>query len=217
MLTFVRWQTRGAKVDGERGASEADGILRDSHVHGMQKERGKVRHQQSGSRGEILACRALQDAGYEVHDANILFRRNCPNIDLVVYARSYAIYVQVKTSEKPAGKDCVVVDGSPWKPEQLYEGAPIYNKHREAGELMASLIMVVDVSRSGGDPGFYLFPPAAVEPLLRRRGVEWAQTPKRDGGMRAVGFRKELPRTDLASWKDAWALLETRDIDVSLG
>lgn len=53
--------------------------------------------------------------GFTVYDANVLFRANCPNIDLVVFGKTKAVYIQVKSSETPASKDGVVEDGSPWK------------------------------------------------------------------------------------------------------
>lgn len=67
-------------------------------------------------------------AGFEVHDANIVIRANCPNIDLIVYGKEQAIYVQVKSSERPAGKDQIIIEGSPWTDAQLYRNEAIYNK-----------------------------------------------------------------------------------------
>ena len=163
--------------------------------------------QNSGRRVENLARRAIEDAGYFVHDANILFQRNCPNIDLVVYSQHQAIYVQVKRSERPAGKDALVVDGSPWTREQMYEGAPIFNKHVEAGEFLASVVLVVDTSSRTGDYRYFVLPPSEVEALLRERGRMWAETPKRDGSPRSISFRKELPTAELARSENAWDLL----------
>jgi hypothetical protein len=60
---------------------------------------------------EVQARRAIEDHGFVVHDANIIFRQNCPNIDLVVYAQTCAFYVQVKSSKKPAGANSVIIDG----------------------------------------------------------------------------------------------------------
>ena len=62
---------------------------------------------------EIQARRAIEDRGFRVHDANIVFGENCQNIDLIVYSKDMAQYVQVKSSENPASKDGVVIDGSP--------------------------------------------------------------------------------------------------------
>ena len=45
---------------------------------------------------------------------------NCPNIDLVVCAQNGASYVQVKSSENPAGADSVIIDGFPWTEAQLH-------------------------------------------------------------------------------------------------
>ena len=63
---------------------------------------------------EVQARRAIEDQGFVAHDANVLFRANCPDIDLVVFGKTAATYVQVKASQKPAGSDTVIVDGSPW-------------------------------------------------------------------------------------------------------
>ena len=81
-----------------------------------------------------------------VHDANVLFGANCKNIDLVVFGKTGAFYVQVKSSEKPAGKDCVVIDGSAWNNEQLYEGAPLFNKDDKF--FQAGLVVIVDSLRT---------------------------------------------------------------------
>jgi Holliday junction resolvase-like predicted endonuclease len=58
---------------------------------------------------EVQARRAIEDHGFVVHDANIIFRQNCPNIDLVVYAQDHAFYVQVKSSKRPAGEAQMVM------------------------------------------------------------------------------------------------------------
>lgn len=157
--------------------------------------------------GERLARRALEDAGFTVHDANVLFRANCRNIDLVVYGRSHAAYVQVKSSRTPAGRNCLILDGSTWTAEQLSGAAPIYNKHKAEGAFFATFIIVVDLSRGSDDCAFYIFPPKAVEEALRRRAQAWAAKPKRDGGMRSINFRKELPKNELTRWENAWHLL----------
>lgn len=69
--------------------------------------------------GEKLARRAIEDRGFKVHDANIVFHTNCPNIDLVVFGKRGATYVQVKTSKRPAGgSKAVILDGSPWTDQQ---------------------------------------------------------------------------------------------------
>lgn len=157
------------------------------------------------SPGEKLARRAIEGAGYEVHDADVLFRAKCKNIDLVVYGASRAVYIQVKTSTKPAGKECLVLDGSPWTEEQLSGKAPIYNKHAATDPFKASFIVVVDLSNS--DPRFYVCPPEPIEEALRKRGRSWAATPKRDGQQRSLAFRKELPRDELSEWEGAWHLI----------
>ena len=158
----------------------------------------------SALHGERAARRAIEDQDYTVHNANILFQQHCPNIDLVVYGPHCALYVQVKTSTTPAGKDAVVVDGSPFTDAQLYADAPIFNKH---DAFFAALVLIVDVDRAGVTR-FYLAPPAALEEALRQTGRAWAEHPKRDGTKRSVGFRKELPRPMLATWENAWHLLE---------
>src|ERR1700709_1774293 len=73
---------------------------------------------------ERLAKRAIEDAGYVVHDANILFHKNCPNIGLVVYGPAAALYVQVKASVLPATKGSVTVCGAPWTEGQLLGRLP---------------------------------------------------------------------------------------------
>ncbi len=155
---------------------------------------------------EQLAKRWIEDHGFDVHDANIVFRTNCPNIDLIVYGKHRAIYVQTKSSEIPAGKDCVVIDGSPWSKEQLYNGAPIFNK---IDHFQAAFVIIVDKNKDGGVQ-FYVAPPGDLEPLVRARGVEWAEKPKRNGDPRSIGFRKELPREALSQWRDAWHLFGER-------
>jgi hypothetical protein len=152
---------------------------------------------------ESLAKRAIEDAGFEVHNANIVFRSNCPNIDLIVYGKEKAIYVQVKSSKKPASKDHVTIDGSPWNEAQLYNDGAIYNKH---DSFSASFVVIVDLEKPG-DPSFYIAPPYELAKLVREKGVKWASTPKRDGSSRSLGFRKELPRENLKQWLNAWELL----------
>ena len=39
----------------------------------------------NGRSNELLARRWIEDQGFVVHDANIVFGMNCPNIDLIVY------------------------------------------------------------------------------------------------------------------------------------
>ncbi len=152
---------------------------------------------------EILAQRWIEDHGFFVHDANIIFRRNCPNMDLVVYGKYGAVYLQVKTSERPAGKDCVVIDGSPWTELQLYQGAPLFNKHEY---LHASFVLLIEVTKEIGTH-FYLAPPNELEQLVRERAKIFADKPKRDGSRRSIGFRKELPRDVLSHWLNNWQIL----------
>jgi hypothetical protein len=80
---------------------------------------------------EMQARRAIEDRGFTVLDANIVFRANCPNIDAIVFGRRGASYVQIKSSTKPAGADTVVVDGSVWTREQLYESASICKRRSD--------------------------------------------------------------------------------------
>ncbi len=42
---------------------------------------------------EVQVRRAIEDQRFVVHDANVLFRENCPNIDLVVFGKNAATYV----------------------------------------------------------------------------------------------------------------------------
>ena len=150
---------------------------------------------------EKLAQRAIEVAGFDVHDANVIFRANCKNIDLVVYGKKEAIYVQVKSSERPAGKDSIIIDGSPWTEDQLYRNEPIYNKHCD---FEARLIVLVDVTTRSA-PAFYVVPPEELSRSVRKIGRAFAKKPKRDGTPRSIHFRKELPKDDLQEWRDAWA------------
>jgi Holliday junction resolvase-like predicted endonuclease len=152
---------------------------------------------------EKLAKRAIEDAGFDVHDANILFGANCPNIDLVVYGKQQAVYVQVKSSTNPASKNCVTIDGSSWTEEQLYKNAAIYNKR---DGFMAKFIVVVDLATSVS-PAFYVAPPDELEYIARKKGRTFASKLKKDGTERSIGFRKELPKEDLGQWLNAWHLL----------
>ena len=145
----------------------------------------------------------LSDWRFAVHDANLVFGANCPNIDLIVYGKQGAVYAQIKATTKAAGKVCLVIDGSPWTEPQLRRGAPIFNKH---DHFRASLVILVDASLAA-EPQFYVAPPHELEQLVRERGVALADRPKRDGKRRAITFRKELPRAVLAPWRDAWAQL----------
>jgi len=113
------------------------------------------------------------------------------------------VYVQVKSSERPATKDGVIVSGAPWTEGELYHGEPIFNKH---DRWKAGLIMILDrVTPERTD--YYIAPPYQLQQLLRPRAELFAAKPKRDGQPRSIAFRKELPRTMLAPWKDAWHLL----------
>jgi Holliday junction resolvase-like predicted endonuclease len=152
---------------------------------------------------EQLARNAIEGAGFKVHDANILFHSNCPNIDLVVYGREQAIYVQVKSLRRPAGKDGITVDGSPWTQQQLYEDATIYNK-REG--FMAKFVILVDLA-TDDSPTFYVAPPDELEDIARKKGRAFASKLKRDGTERSIGFRKELTKEELRPWLNAWHLL----------
>ena len=150
---------------------------------------------------EELARRAIEDAGFTVHSANILFRANCPNIDLVVYAKTGATYVQVKSSKTPAGKDRIIIDASPWSRGQLDGIEPLYNKK---GGLMAAYVVLVDLAPAGS-PEFYVVTPKQLTDLVLPMARKWARRPKRDGSPRSVKFRKELPRALLKPWRNAWA------------
>ena len=151
---------------------------------------------------ETLARRAIEDHGFVVHDANILFGENCPNIDLVVYAQNNASYVQVKSSRNPAVADSVVIDGSPWTEGQLWHDEPIFNKH---DHFRCNLVLIVDTQKLS-EPDFYITPPKQLERLLLPHAREIAKRPKKDGTTRSIKFRKELPRSVLRKWRRAWDL-----------
>lgn len=137
-----------------------------------------------------------------VHDANIVFRSNCPNIDLIVYAADRAIYVQVKSSKIPATRDHVTIDGTPWTQKQLDRKEPIFNK-RVGYE--AEFIVLVDYAKVP-QPQFYIFSPKQLTDWVVPRGRKQAAKPKRDGTKRSINFRKELPKRLLKSGHNAWHL-----------
>jgi hypothetical protein len=152
---------------------------------------------------ERVVRNAIEDLGYTVHDANVLFDANCPNIDLVVFGKSAAKYVQVKLSSKPATKGGTLIDGSPWTEDQLFKKAPVFNKHADAPQ--AHLVVIAHKEREGGFT-FYVAPPEhltrAVLPVARA----FAKKPKRDGSRRKM-FRKEIPLVKLARYREAWRYL----------
>jgi hypothetical protein len=152
---------------------------------------------------EVQVRRAIEDQSFVVHDANVLFHANCPNIDLVVFGKDAATYVQVKSSEKPAGSDAIIADGSPWTEDQLRDGGPIFNKH---DGFRASLIVIVATTWLG-ETEYYIAPPAELEKLLVLHARTFADRPKRDGKPRSIAFRKERPRADLKPWLNAWQQL----------
>ena len=162
---------------------------------------------------EIRARRAAEDRGFVACDANVLFRANCPNIDLIVFAKNAASYVQVKSSQNPAASDTVVIDGSPWTHDQLRNGAPIFNKH---DGFKASLILVVD-TRKTGETEYYIAPPEELERLVLPLARAFADRPKRDGT--ALCVPKSLNRNEVVMKSaqdgvrtyDAGSLNRTRD------
>ena len=156
---------------------------------------------------EKKARRAIENRGFTVFDANVLFRVNCPNIDLVVFGKSKAIYVQVKSTTTPTSQDSVALDGSPWTAAQLYDDAPIYNRHREPADFKASLIVIVDHDTSGED-SFYIAPPIDIEKLIRQPRIEWASGSKRDKPRRSIDSRIEVPKSDFKPWLEAWYLFD---------
>jgi len=152
---------------------------------------------------ELIAKRAIEDQGFMVHDANIVFRENSPNIDLIVFSRTGALYVQVKSSTKPASRDAVLIDGSPWTEDQLFNGAPIFNKHGD--HFQASYVVIVDTLKTG-ELDFYVAPPDELARVAVEVGRKFWTRPKRDGQQRKP-FRKEVPRELLSEWRKAWGLL----------
>ena len=151
--------------------------------------------------GEVLARRAIEDAGFAVHDANLVFQTRCPNIDLIVYGKKTACYVQVKSSRRPSSKGHVTIDGTPWSSEQLYQDAPIYNRRNS---FIASYVILVDVS---AETEFYIATPDELTKLARPRARKLADRPKRDGTRRSLNFRKELSKELLVKWRNAWSRL----------
>jgi hypothetical protein len=97
----------------------------------------------------------------------------------------------------------VLIDGSPWTKEQLFKDAPIFNKH--ADHFQASLIVIVDTLKSG-EIDFIVAPPEELAKIAIERGRAWLAHPLKNGGERKM-FRKELPRSLLSPWRNAWWLL----------
>jgi Holliday junction resolvase-like predicted endonuclease len=157
----------------------------------------------SGLRGERMAQRAIEDLGFSAVNANILFRAQCANIDLVAFGKTRAAYIQVKLSSRPAGKDAVLVDGSPWTSDQLLKNAPVYNRHTDA--MQAEFVVIVDCA-GAGVADYYVVPPAALTKIARSVGRAFLGRPKRDGRTRMM-FRKEVPRLKLKPYLNAWHLL----------
>ena len=92
----------------------------------------------------------------------------------------------------------------PWTGAQLYESAPIFNKHNN---FQAKFVIIVDKLKSG-ETNFYIAPPADLETLVRERALEICRSALReDNTPRSIKFRKELPRDVLAPWHNAWHLL----------
>ena len=152
---------------------------------------------------EHAARNAIEALGFTVHDANILFDANCPNIDLVAFGKNGARYIQVKLSSRPATKGGAIVDGSPWTEEQLFKNAPVFNKRDDAPH--AHLVMVAHRD-DAGDYTFYVIPPKALLSLMLPIARAFARKPKRDGNRRKM-FRKEIPLAKLARYKNAWRYL----------
>ena len=126
---------------------------------------------------------------------------------MVVFGKKKAVNFQVKSSETPASKDCVIIDGSPWTESQLNASGSIFNKHNKEQHFEATLILLLDRVKDG-TTNFYLAPPEELEVLARKRGLAYANLPKRDGTPRSINFRKELPREEIATWLNAWHLLD---------
>jgi hypothetical protein len=152
---------------------------------------------------ERAVKRAIEDRGFVVHDANLLIDANCPNIDLVAFGKKSAKYVQVKLSSKPATKEGTVVDGSPWDEDQLFKGAPVFNKHSDG--LQAHLIVIAHQGPSG-EFTFYVVPPKPLLAIMLPVARAFAKKPKRDGSQRKM-FRKEIPLAKLARYREAWRYL----------
>ena len=155
-------------------------------------------------RAEIEARRAIEDyCGLVVHDANVLLRENSLDIDLIVLAHNAPVYVQVRSSEKPASKDHVTVSVTPWMEGERYHNEPVVDKHKT---WKAGLILILDrVTPDQTD--YYILQPAELERLARGRAALHAAKPKSDGEPRSMAFRTELPRATLKPWKNAWHLL----------
>jgi hypothetical protein len=174
-----------------------------SFAKGVQQLRGSSKIE-AAKRSEVEARLVIEErCGLVAHGADSLLRANCPNIDLVIFAHTAPIYVQVTSSGKPASEDHVTISGEPWTEGELYHGEPIFNKHPG---WKAGLVFMLD--RVAPDrTNYYIAPPELLEWLVRPRAKSYAA--KRESGSQphSIAFRKELPRIMLLPWKNAWHLL----------
>ncbi len=154
-----------------------------------------------GQEAERTAKLAIEQRGFAVLDANVAFRANCPNFDLVVTNRDGPVYVQVRSSKKPSKAGRIILGA--WNQKKL-AGAPLYNKHR--GFPAASVVLIVVVWRTG-ETEFYLAPPEVLDKMHRPSALAFAKKPKLDGTLRNPNFRAEVPKEALAHWRDRWELL----------
>lgn len=152
---------------------------------------------------ERAARNAIEALGFRVYDANILFDSNCPNVDLVAFGKNGTRYIQVRLSSSPSAKGSAVVDGRPWTEKQLFESAPVFNKHKNAPQ--AHLVMVAHKNKSA-DYTFYIVPPRTLLTLMLPAARAFARKPKRDGFRRRM-FRKEISLVKLRRYRNAWRYL----------
>jgi hypothetical protein len=104
---------------------------------------------------------------------------------------------------EPATKESAVVDGSPWNEDQLFKGAPVFNRHADC--LQAHLVVIAHQDRTG-DFTFYVVPPKPLLRLMLPIAQAFAKKPKRNGERRKM-FRKEIPLAKLARYREAWRYL----------
>lgn len=181
----------------------ADTAVLLSFAKGVQQLRGSSRIE-AVRQAEVEAREAIEErCDLVVHDAKVVLRANCPNIDLVVFAHTAPIYVQITSSEKPASENYVTINEAPWTEGELYHGEPVFNKHPGP---KAGLVFISDrVTPDRTD--YYIAPPELLERLVRPRAELHAAKQIRDGRWHSIALPKELPRIMLLPWKNAWHLL----------
>jgi hypothetical protein len=139
-----------------------------------------------------------------VLNANVAFRGNCPNFDLVVFNRAGPVYVQVRSSKKPWRPGRIILGA--WNKEKL-AGASLFN---EDPRFPAASVVLIVVVWPTGETEFYLAPPEELDKAARPSALAFAKKPKRDGTLRSPNFRAEVPKGALANGEISGSCSVTR-------